>query len=126
MASSKILKSVNEYYTEKVTAHGATPKGVDWNGPESQELRFKVLLRILEKTKPGFSLLDYGCGYGAMYDYMCQYYTDFLYSGYDISDAMITEARKLHVNDKALWVSDQAELNPYDYVVVSGIFNVRL
>ena len=46
MSHNKILTDINEYYSQKLREHGTTPKGVDWNGIESQELRFKTLLNI--------------------------------------------------------------------------------
>lgn len=119
-----ILKAVDDYYTGKVLQHGATPQGVDWNGEESQHLRFKTLLQIVsEPTKP-FSILDYGCGYGSMYAYMKPRFDAFAFTGFDISNAMIDEAKKQH-GENAAWIttSDNAA---YDYIVASGIFNVRL
>ena len=35
-----ILQRVAQYYAEKLVRHGTTPRGVDWNGAESQQLRF--------------------------------------------------------------------------------------
>ena len=45
----RIINQVNKYYTEKVLEFGATPKGVDWNGVESQELRFAQLLKVADR-----------------------------------------------------------------------------
>src|SRR2546421_545883 len=73
MAKDKIIESVNQYYSDKIKTHGATPQGVDWNGAESQELRFKNLLKIVLSPEEKFSILDYGCGYGAMFEYMRDY-----------------------------------------------------
>jgi SAM-dependent methyltransferase len=120
-----ILKDVNDYYTGKVQQHGATPQGVDWNGEESQHLRFKTLLQIVKDPTKPFTLLDYGCGYGSMYGYMQSCFTKFHFTGYDISEAMIHEARKQHPVGPVLW-NTQRDSTVYDYAVASGIFNVRL
>lgn len=123
--SDEILKSVNAYYTGKVEQHGATPQGVDWNGEESQHLRFKTLLQIVnEPTKP-FTILDYGCGYGSLYTYMRERFPSFHFTGFDVSEAMITQARTLHPTGPVYW-NTQRDNALYDYVVASGIFNVRL
>jgi len=50
----------------------------------------------------------------------------FSYTGYDISQAMITEARKLHKQDGAHWATELKKEDPYDFVFASGIFNVKL
>ena len=58
---------------------------------ESQEIRFKQLCNVLEPKKQ-FSLLDYGCGYGALLNYVERFAANFTYTGFDISKQMITEA----------------------------------
>jgi SAM-dependent methyltransferase len=119
-----ILKDVNDYYTGKVRQHGATPQGVDWNGEESQHLRFKTLLRVVDEPDRPFSMLDYGCGYGSMYDYMKDRFANFQYTGFDISEAMIVEAKKQH-GAAANWTTER-DGSHHDFIVASGIFNVRL
>jgi SAM-dependent methyltransferase len=121
-----ILSDVDHYYSEKLREHGPTTAGVDWNGVESQHLRFKALLNVVAEKTSDFSLLDYGCGYGSMYEYMQARWSSFRYTGFDISEIMIAKAQELWRDDSAVWLSDETQLGEYDYVVASGIFNVRL
>lgn len=122
----RILAAVDSYYTAKLRVHGPTPAGVDWNSADSQTLRFVQLLR---SWSPGdASLIDYGCGYGALCDHLrrtgagrCHY------TGFDISAEMVGEAQRLHAHDPhCAFVSDEALLTTADYTVASGIFNVKL
>src|SRR5256884_1528902 len=92
---SGILENVNRYYTEKLELHGATARGVDWNSVESQRLRFAQLLKICDCREP-FTINDYGCGYGALADYLRDTGGLFRYCGFDISSSMIARARELH------------------------------
>jgi cyclopropane fatty-acyl-phospholipid synthase-like methyltransferase len=120
--SNELLKTVSTYYTDKVKEHGATPKGVDWNNKESQYLRFEKLCNLIE---PGqFSLLDYGCGTGDFFNYLSKRHKDFKYHGFDISSEMIKTARGLIQDNKAAFSLTPPE-EKFDYVVGSGIFNVR-
>jgi hypothetical protein len=96
MTTMPDLEIVKNYFEKSVDAHGATPQGVDWNSEFSQEIRFEQLLKICDPTNP-FSIVDYGCGYGALADYL--------------SNRTFTEDRNL--------------LPVCDYVVASGIFNYR-
>ena len=64
------LVEIGRYYSGKLAAHGASPRGVDWNSSESQHLRFTQLVRICE-ADARFSLNDIGCGYGALLDHLC-------------------------------------------------------
>ena len=123
---SVIEHKVQEYYDEKLRAHGATARGVDWKSPESQELRFAQLVKLIDATSR-FSINDYGCGYGALVDFLARSGYDFLYTGFDISTEMIAQAEALHAHtDEIRFISGRDQLAPADYTVASGIFNVKL
>ncbi len=123
---SVILENIDKYYTSKIIEFGATPKGVDWNSLESQELRFSILSEIIEK-KDDFSILDFGCGFGSMYDfYLKKDFSNFNYSGYDISEQMILEAKNRHsIKNNLNWLTKLDNKLQVDYVIASGIFNVK-
>lgn len=124
--NDSILNKVNYYYSQKIIKNGATPQGVDWNSVESQNLRFDVLSNLIN-TKEPFSILDYGCGFGSMFQYFQQKYSDFKYTGFDISQQMINEALKLHANNpSSSWVNSLEENSRFDFTIASGIFNVKL
>jgi SAM-dependent methyltransferase len=119
------LERVREYYNTKLQEYGATPAGVDWNSSESQTLRFEQLLKICENTGP-LSINDYGCGYGALVDYMVGQHYNFSYTGYDISDQMIAEAKRIHSQyEFCKFFTDESQLTQADYTIASGIFNVK-
>ena len=117
-----MLDAVQRYYSKKVVAHGPTAKGVDWNDTASQELRFDQLLKVVDAGAP-FTINDYGCGYGALADHLRARGYDFTYTGFDISEEMLARARELHGER---FVGRDEELEPADYTVASGIFNVKL
>lgn len=120
-----LLSEVAEYYTSKLSQHGETPQGVDWNGEESQELRFEQICKLIDNPA-GFSVNDLGCGYGALYEFLSSRYQSFFYSGFDISKEMIQAADQRYSSVNAHFlVSHQPEIIA-DYGVASGIFNVRL
>lgn len=119
------LRDVERYYTDRVRAHGATARGVDWNSAESQELRFDQLARLWEGDPREISIIDFGCGYGALVDYLEQRGTRFRYQGFDISEAMISEAGP-RAAPGVTFTTDVRRLEPADYVVASGVFNVKL
>jgi hypothetical protein len=126
MSHDDIRSQVGHYYSNKVTAHGPTARGVDWNSPESQRLRFCQLAKVIDGEAP-FSINDYGCGYGAFIDHLEENKLHFTYRGFDISDEMLSAARQLHpTSDRIAFVTRESELRPADYTVASGIFNVRL
>lgn len=124
--NTDILAEVADYYSAKLAEYGVTPRGVDWNGEESQVLRFEQLSKVIHQPG-GFSLNDLGCGYGALFEYMNSGGTDFIYNGCDVSGDMIRAAQARYPNNANARFAVAAEpFETADYGIASGIFNVRL
>ena len=123
--SDNYLKVISDYYSKKIDAFGPTPKGVDWKNHESQTIRLEKIAEILP-TEDHFSLNDLGCGYGELAIYLKNTNYVFTYSGYDLSEKMIMEARKRLSTfpDITLINSSTIEFER-DYSVASGIFSVK-
>jgi SAM-dependent methyltransferase len=121
-------EQVRRYYESKLQVHGATPTGVDWNSQASQELRFAQLARLWEDERHA-SVLDFGCGYGALLPWLRARGFDGLYVGFDLSHAMVSAGQQAAA-DAGLtgwrFTSDPERLAAADFVVASGIFNVRM
>ena len=92
----RIRSRVRAYYSEAVEQHGPFPLGVDWPNAASQYLRFLQLLTICD-FEQAFSLNDFGCGYGALLEYLRLRHrrARIAYRGIDVSPLMIAAARKL-------------------------------
>lgn len=126
MKKKELLAEIAEYYTSKLAQYGETARGVDWNGEESQTLRFKQLCKIINNSD-NFSINDIGCGYGAFFDFIENTYKDFSYLGVDISEGMIEAAEKRYKgNLNARFIVSSSSNRVADFSVASGIYNVRL
>ncbi|MFQ3660586.1 MAG: class I SAM-dependent methyltransferase [Anaerolineae bacterium] len=123
----RALKEVQSFFTEKLTTYGADPKGVDWKDAHAQRVRFDQLLKIVRTPTEPFSLLDYGCGYGALAGYLAELGLNVRYIGYDFTPAAVEAARAAygHLNN-GMFVDTTETLAPVDYVVSSGVFNMKL
>jgi SAM-dependent methyltransferase len=121
-----VSEAVARYYSAKLAAHGATPRGVDWNSAESQELRFTKLLTVCDADRDA-SILDFGCGYGALAARLRRDGYGGDYVGYDLSRDMVLAATAAHrALPRCRFTADAFALHPMAYTVASGIFNVRL
>lgn len=123
---AELLEDVAEYYAAMLAKHGETPRGVDWNGEESQMLRFSQLTKLID-SMDRFSVNDLGCGYGALFGYLTSRFQEFDYHGYDVSADMVRVAAQRYAakrNARFLAASQPGE--NADYGIASGIFNVRL
>jgi SAM-dependent methyltransferase len=122
-----LLNEVATYYAAKLAEYGNTPRGVDWNGEESQTIRFDQLVKIIDKENSSFSLNDLGCGYGALLDYLRLKYQTCSYIGIDVSQEMIISAKERHKSaTDARFITSSKPDQKADYSIASGIFSVRL
>lgn len=127
MKNSTIIDDVDRYYTAKVIEHGGSAQGVDWNSTESQFLRFQQLLKVISPKEEFYHIADLGCGYGALIEQLDHMNVAFNYDGYDVSGEMLKRAKKIYGNRNSVcFINDSIIHRNVDYVVASGIFNVRL
>lgn len=126
MRSDERIEQVNRYYSEKIMRHGATASGVDWKDERSQEIRFEQLARVMENDEE-CSCVDIGCGYGAFAHFLRKRGWRGFYEGVDISKPMIAASQERLREDKKIRLTiGQEPAEPADFVVASGIFNVRI
>lgn len=119
-------EKIRAYFENRLAEFGETPRGADWNSVAAQETRFDQLLKVCDAATP-FSLLDYGCGVGALADYLVRRGFEFSYLGFDLLETAITKALQMHTaKNNTTFTSHEAHLHPQDYAVASGIFNIRL
>lgn len=121
------FEQAKSYFEERLRTHGATARGVDWNSESAQNLRFSQLVKIIQIDQP-FSLLDYGCGYGALGKYILETGCPMRqYAGFDVLESMVKTANEVfHAQPGWSFTSVFADLEPADYAIASGIFNLKL
>ena len=124
-SAENLLDRVAAYYSDKVQLHGPTARGVDWKDEEGQNCRFDQLMLVLGDRKRG-SIGEIGCGYGALATYMAKRGLQYDYTGCDISADMLAAARTFCKGvDGVTFEHGTSPSSPKDFVVASGIFNVR-
>ena len=123
MSLDKALKTYKDYFNEKIETHGATPKGTDYNGLEAQVVRFEQLIKIIDPSVL-FTLIDYGCGYGALFDFLQTKGWQFQYYGFDMLEKMVVAGREAHKDfPNVHFQHTEADLAPADYLIAGSIFN---
>lgn len=130
----KIYNQTDKYYTSLIDKHGPNYQGIGWNSTDSQFLRYEQISKIIKKDNVQDNLVvcDYGCGYGQLYEYLqsqIQNKDALQYIGVDISNHMIENAKKIYgennENHCFLEISSVEEISEYDYIMSSGIFNIK-
>ena len=89
---------------------------VRWS-PQGQAARFAEILRVL-RPRPGETLLDYGCGLGALSDLLPD---DVGYLGFDWSPGMVRRARRERPGRE---FTTFLPFHPFNLIAVVGTFNL--
>ncbi len=113
-------------YNERLARLGYSPESLGWGGgKERQFLRFQVLSEI--GVGENDSVLDVGCGFADLSEYMQMTGKKGAYKGVDINGKLLEVARQVHegVDVAELDIMNSADLK-YDWVLSSGIFNAKL
>jgi SAM-dependent methyltransferase len=126
---SGVTQLLHDHYRQTFLAHGPTSAGVDW-GPrdDAARLRHDVMLAVADGCPPGGTLLDVGCGYGALADRIDERGLDLDYTGIDVVAEMVAEGRRRHPHRRFLQGDFLAAegLGSFDYVVCNGILTQKL
>ena len=127
MKKNEILETI-ERYNKRLEKYGISEQALGWGEKGRAKLRYNILLS--QWNFDGTSVLDAGCGFGDLFDYMQQQgFRNFNYQGLDINNAFIEIAKKKHPAPATFMVKnflDEELKMPVDFVLSSGIFNFKL
>jgi SAM-dependent methyltransferase len=119
--------ALNEFYNALLDSHGFSAKAVSWRDEAFQQFRFASIAQAFDHERGPFTVYEVGCGLGHLRDFLRQHFPKASYSGADINPKMIERALQ---RDPTLAVEHRDIVNdppePADYVVESGIFNLRM
>lgn len=121
------LRPIRDYFAARFEQNGEEAAGVDWNSAYAQETRFEQLAKVILSDRP-FTVLDFGCGYGAMAQWFRRQGFNFQhYYGYDIVEKSLIAGKAKYSGDKAVtFHASMDEIPRCDYLVASGVFNIKM
>ena len=127
-----IFKFLNQriykIYSKRFLKYHNTPKGVFWNSKLSQDLRLNIILdKILDNTKVDpFTIADIGCGYGRLFEIIRERNLEsrIRYSGFDINKNFISFCKSNKKFENANFYVDTQPHHNFDYIVMSGTYNL--
>ena len=114
-----------KFYLSATKKYGITAKGVNWISKENQEIRFKIIAKLLPKSLDFFSIVDAGCGFGDFYLYLHNNNkTPQEYIGIDSLSQMSTIASNQTKCQTITANICKDELPIKDYYICSGALNI--
>ena len=117
-----------ERYEKRLREFGYSPETLGWGAHGRQEVRFSVLGDLALRA-PDSSVLDVGCGFGDLYDFLRERGWRGRYTGIDIVPGLLSVARERHpdLDVGEFDITDEsATFDTYDFVISSGAFNAAL
>jgi SAM-dependent methyltransferase len=128
MPNTDIDNQVKAFFEEKITTFGSVPRGLDYPSLERQQICFDQLTKIWRDPSEAASLLDYGCGYGALIEYLEEHQFQVThYQGYDLAPGMVKAAQQQYGHRaNCSFTTDKNQLTGADYVIAGGVFNMKL
>lgn len=116
-------------YVKRLEEFGYSPLALDLGRDGRQDLRFPVLAGPALRD-PHSSVLDVGCGFADLYDYLRGRGWQGRYTGLDIVPEFLELSRRRHprLDLRLCDITDPGpDIDPHDYVIAaSGVFNARL
>ena len=127
----EISNKLKKHHVNQFEKYGATSKGVDWGSDkENIDLRYKKMLNLVGGVKEKFSILDVGCGYGHLINFLEEEFEcDIEYVGIDLVEDMVSWSRNNYDNKYTFINADFLEYDfkqQFDYIVCNGILTQKL
>jgi ubiquinone/menaquinone biosynthesis C-methylase UbiE len=112
-------------YNERLLKFGDSSEALAVGTEERRRIRFQVLTEIGDLR--GKKILDLGCGFGDLLDFLKEKGIEVDYTGYDINPKMIEIARKKHpgAQFKVIDITEE-EFPIFDYILSTSAFNNKL
>ena len=114
-----------DYYNRLFDQFGYSHKTIGW-GKKRHFFRYEVLLSKFNVKN--CSLLDFGCGFGDLSDYLIEKSIPVDYYGVDINEKLIKEGKNQNPERNILFSDPLNDgLNrKYDYIISSGVHNTKI
>lgn len=121
--NDKISQKSNLYYSKLCQNNPFSHKGVSWGDEQSQYLRFADITKHISLDS---SVLEIGCGNASFYKFLNFLGFRGTYTGFDINEDLLNEARAMYpnINVQKKNIQEEQTSQRADFVTISGVFNI--
>lgn len=123
-----LVDTQKKFYADLFAQHGDDPRSLSWRDSETQHERFARITKLFDREQGSFTVHEIGCGLGHFGDFLAEHHPRALYSGSDILPEFVTASQKRFPESEFFERDVSASLpkQKYDFVTLSGTFNLRL
>lgn len=126
--NSREIEEAIERYNKRLDTFGVSEEALGWGPKGRSRLRYEILISQWDFNNQ--AVLDFGCGFGNLYEYMIRRnITNLRYTGIDINERLITIAQEQHKGDATFITGNlltEIFNDRVDYILASGVFNYKL
>ena len=127
---TKIASTLSNKVVEFFKEHGDNSAGVGWFKPEVSDGRYAAHAAVIKDKKEKATLLDFGCGLAAFYTWLKENgYEGIEYTGLDKGDDYVVACKSKFPGIKFIQgeiLDDENAFGNFDYIVLCGIFTMKL
>ena len=122
---NSLKKRIIQEYNDRLKKFGHDPRSLGWSKGR-QPIRFKILTEIGDLNN--CSILDIGCGFGDLYDFLKGQGLRINYTGYDINPNFIAIAKETHpdVHFEIKDIQENDVKESFDWIICSGLFEFNI
>jgi len=122
--NEKEIQHAIDRFNKRLEQFGISEQSLGWGTKGRARLRYEILMSQWDLNNS--SVMDLGCGFGDMFEYMSDKGINTKYTGIDINPNFITIAKEKH-GDKATFqeknLLTEETTEQFDFVLSSGVFN---
>ena len=122
------LEPVKEHYRRQIEQYDDPARACSWRNEEVARRNFAAVSQVFAHETRPFSVYEIGCGFATLRDFLAEHFPLAAYSGSDLLSEMIERAKArdpgVDVEQRDILVDPPARR--FDYVVISGLFNLRM
>jgi SAM-dependent methyltransferase len=122
------FEPIKDHYRKLISEHDDPAQACSWQNADVARRNFAAVSQVFAHETAPFSVYEIGCGFGMLGEFLAAHFPLARYSGSDILPEMVerAKARNVNVDVEQRDVIANPPTQQYDYVVISGVFNLRM
>ncbi|MGB6987163.1 MAG: class I SAM-dependent methyltransferase [Candidatus Aquilonibacter sp.] len=122
------LEPLKDHFRRLLGEHEDPARACSWRDEDVARRNFASIAQVFAHETEPFTVYEIGCGVATLSEFLAEYFPLARYSGSDILSEMVERAKTRNpgVDVEQRDVIANPPSKQYDYVLISGVFNLRM